>query len=215
LAAPREYELVLMLDPQLDAPARDGLAQNARAEIEASGSLKHENSWGLRKMAYEINKRTEADYRWFRFEAPSDLLDSLDHNLKIADGVLRFRVFKTDPSAPVIVPPAVTAAPGPRERGGGGGREDRDESHGGSHDSREEVAPEAPAEAASEVAPEAPAEAPSDDAPEVSADAPADVAPEVPAETPSDVAPDAGADVAPDASADVSSDVTADASADE
>jgi small subunit ribosomal protein S6 len=116
LAAPREYELVLMLDPSLDAPARDALAQEARGQIEASGSLKHENSWGLRKMAYEINHRTEADYRWMRFEASNELLDSLDHNLKIADGVLRFRVFKVDPSAPVIVPPAATAAPGPRER---------------------------------------------------------------------------------------------------
>ncbi len=48
-------------------------------------------------MAYEINTRTEADYRWFRFEAPTELLDSLDHNLKIADGVLRFRIFKVDP----------------------------------------------------------------------------------------------------------------------
>ena len=57
-------------------------------------------------MAYEIYQRTEADYRWFRFEAPSALLDSLDHNLKIADGVLRFRIFKVDPDAPVMVPPA-------------------------------------------------------------------------------------------------------------
>jgi small subunit ribosomal protein S6 len=128
LAAPREYELVLMLDPQLDAPARDSLAQEARGQIEGSGSLKHENSWGLRKMAYEINHRTEADYRWMRFEASSELLDSLDHNLKIADGVLRFRIFKVDPDAPVIVPPAVTAAPGPRERSAQGARDDRDDS---------------------------------------------------------------------------------------
>jgi small subunit ribosomal protein S6 len=128
LAAPREYELVLMLDPQLDAPARDGLVQDARGQIEAAGSLKHENSWGLRKMAFEINKRTEADYRWFRFEAPTDLLDSLDHNLKIADGVLRFRIFKVDADAPVIVPPATSAAPGPRERSATGAREDRGDS---------------------------------------------------------------------------------------
>ncbi len=117
-----------MLDPQLDAPARDGLAQDARGQIEAAGNLKHENSWGLRKMAFEINKRTEADYRWMRFEATSDLLDSLDHNLKIADGVLRFRVFKVDPSAPVIVPPATAAAPGPRERSAHGARDDRGDS---------------------------------------------------------------------------------------
>jgi small subunit ribosomal protein S6 len=114
-----------MLDPQLDAPARDTLAQQARAQIEASGAIKGENSWGLRKMAFEINRRTEADYRWFRFEAANELLDTLDHSLKIADGVLRFRVFKVDANTPTIVPPAV-AAPGPRERTGGpGDRGDR------------------------------------------------------------------------------------------
>jgi len=130
-----------MLDPQLDAPARDALAQEARGQIEGSGSLKHENSWGLRKMAYEINRRTEADYRWMRFEAPSELLDALDHNLKIADGVLRFRIFKVDPEAPVIVPPAVTATPGPRERSAQGARDDRGDSRedrGDSPDDSEE-----------------------------------------------------------------------------
>src|ERR1700754_4167540 len=113
-----------MLDPQQDPPARDALAQQARGQIEAAGSLKQENSWGLRKMAYEINRRTEADYRWYRFEAPTELLDTLDHNLKIADGVLRFRIFKVDPNTPSIVPPAV-AAPGPRERSDRGDRGDR------------------------------------------------------------------------------------------
>jgi len=114
-----------MLDPQLDAPEREGLAGDAKKQIEAAGSLKHENNWGLRKLAYEINRRTEADYRWFRFEAGTDLLDSLDHNLKIADGVLRFRIFKVDPDAPVLVPPTTTASPGPRERTATGAREDR------------------------------------------------------------------------------------------
>jgi small subunit ribosomal protein S6 len=118
LAAQREYELVLMLDPGQDAPARDAVANEAKSQIEAKGTLKHENVWGLRKLAYEIEQRNEADYRWFRFEAPTELLEQLDHNLKIADGVLRFRIFKVDADTPVMVPPA-TAAPGPgasRER---------------------------------------------------------------------------------------------------
>ncbi len=108
-----------MLDPGQDEPAREALAQDARGRIEAAGTLKHENKWGLRKMAYEIELRNEADYRWFRFEAPSELLDDLNHNLKIADGVLRFRIFKVDADSPVMVPPSVAApAPGAsRERG--------------------------------------------------------------------------------------------------
>jgi small subunit ribosomal protein S6 len=107
-----------MLDPGRDAPARDELAAEAKKQIEGGGTLKHENNWGLRKLAYEIGRQNEADYRWFRFEASNELLEGLDHSLKIADGVLRFRVFRVDPDAPVMVPPAV-AAPAPgrdRER---------------------------------------------------------------------------------------------------
>ena len=117
-----------MLDPGPDEAGRDVLAQDVRGRIEAKGTLKHENKWGLRKMAYEIDQRNEADYRWFRFEAPSELLDELNHNLKIADGVLRFRIFKVDADSPVMVPPAV-AAPvhgasrdRDRDRGPQGGR---------------------------------------------------------------------------------------------
>lgn len=108
-----------MLDPGPDEAGRDALAQDVRSRIEGKGALKHENKWGLRKMAYEIGGRNEADYRWLRFEAPVELLDELNHNLKIADGVLRFRIFKVDADAPVMVPPAVAApAPGAsRDRG--------------------------------------------------------------------------------------------------
>jgi small subunit ribosomal protein S6 len=151
MAAPREYELVLMLDPQLDAPARDALAQQARGQIEGAGSIKGENNWGLRKMAYEINKRTESDYRWFRFEATNELLESLDHELKIADGVLRFRIFKVEANTPTLVPPAV-AAPGPRERTDGprdrGDRGPRDE--GPRDDAPVDAEPAAAAEPAGE-----------------------------------------------------------------
>jgi small subunit ribosomal protein S6 len=98
-----------MLDPGPDEAGRDVLAQDVKARIEAKGTLKHENKWGLRKMAYEIELRNEADYRWFRFEAPVELLDELNHNLRIADGVLRFRIFKVDSDSPVMVPPAVAA----------------------------------------------------------------------------------------------------------
>ena len=109
-----------MLDPGPDEAGRDALAQDVRSRIEGKGTLKHENKWGLRKMAYEIGGRNEADYRWLRFEAPTELLDELNHNLKIADGVLRFRIFKVDPDAPVMVPPMV-AAPAP------GASRDRDD----------------------------------------------------------------------------------------
>jgi small subunit ribosomal protein S6 len=132
--AQREYELVLMLDPGLEDAARDRLAEEARAQIEQGGALKQENAWGLRKLAYEIRQRTEADYRWYRFEAQRELLDSLDHNLKIADGVLRFRIFKVDPDVPVVEAPPASAAAGPRA---GGERRPRAEAPAGAEEPSE------------------------------------------------------------------------------
>jgi small subunit ribosomal protein S6 len=148
-----------MLDPGPDEAGRDALAQDVRGRIEGKGTLKHENKWGLRKMAYEIGGRNEADYRWLRFEAPTELLDELNHNLKIADGVLRFRIFKVDADAPVLVPPTV-AAPAP------GASRDRGD-RGPQGPPRTAVA----AEPADE-APVEPAAEPAESAPE-SADAPA------------------------------------------
>ena len=105
IAVNKQYELVLMLDPEVPDERRDEIAAQTRQRIEAGGTLKHDASWGMRKLAYEIRQRTEADYRLFRFEGQSGVLDELNHNLQIADGVLRFRIFKVDPDSPVIVPP--------------------------------------------------------------------------------------------------------------
>jgi small subunit ribosomal protein S6 len=178
LAATREYELVLMLDPGQDAPARDAVANEAKGKIEADGTLKHENVWGLRKLAYEIGRRNEADYRWFRFEAQPPLLEQLDHSLKIADGVLRFRIFKVDADTPIVVPPA-TSAPGP-----GASRERPSESpQAAPAAAAEPAAPEPPAEpaAAEPAAPEPPAEpAAAEPAPVAEEPAAAETTPEAP-----------------------------------
>ena len=111
----RHYELVLMLDPEAADEAREKLAGDVRQQIEGAGTLDQADVWGLRKLAYEIRQRTEADYRWMRFAAAPELLDQLDHSLKIADGVLRFRIFRVDPKAPIVAPPA-SGAPAPPRR---------------------------------------------------------------------------------------------------
>ena len=153
IAVNKEYELVLMLDPDVPDERRDEIAAETRKRIEAGGTLKHDASWGMRKLAYEIRQRTEADYRLFRFEGQGGVLDELNHNLRIADGVLRFRIFKVDPRSPSIVPPPAMgtgAAPsrGPR----------REEAQAEAADAEEAPSAEAAEEAPSEPAQEEPAE---------------------------------------------------------
>jgi small subunit ribosomal protein S6 len=158
--ATSHYELVLMLDPETPDERRDQIAAEARRRIESGGSLEAERAWGMRKLAYEIRQRTEADYRFFRFETESPLLDELDHNLKITDGVLRFRIFKVEPESPVIEPPPpVSLASSAPSRGPGARR-------GRGRDEFEAREPEPAAAAAPSPAPAEPAPAqPSEPAP--------------------------------------------------
>ena len=106
-----------MLDPEVPDERRDEIAAETRRRIETGGTLKHDTSWGMRKLAYEIRQRTEADYRLFRFEGEGGVLDDLNHNLRIADGVLRFRIFKVDPRSPSVVPPPLTGTGAAPQRG--------------------------------------------------------------------------------------------------
>lgn len=166
-----EYELILMLDPELPDDRRDALAQDARKRIETGAELRQERAWGLRKMAYEIEQRNEADYRFFRFASGKDVLDDLSHSLRIADGVLRFRIFKVDPRSPVIdPPPPVSLAAAPSRPGGRRGGDDRTPRGPEAPEASDAAPPEAavavpaaeevPAEPAAEEAPAAPAESP-------------------------------------------------------
>ena len=95
-----------MLDPEAPDEARERVADDVRKQIESAGTLERSDGWGMRKLAYEIRQRTEADYRYYRFQAEPDLLQRLDHSLKIAEGTLRFRIFRIDPDAPTAPPPA-------------------------------------------------------------------------------------------------------------
>jgi small subunit ribosomal protein S6 len=175
-----EYELVLMLDPESPDDRREQLAGDARKRIESSGTLKQDAAWGMRKMAYEIRQRTEADYRFFRFQNGGSLLDELNHNLRIADGVLRFRIFKVDPASPAVEPPppvSLAASGPPRGRRDDGPQRDRDEP------SRAAPAEEAPAQKA--PAAEQPEQPPAAEAPAEAAEEPAEAA-EEPAEAAED-----------------------------
>jgi small subunit ribosomal protein S6 len=158
-----------MLDPEIPEERREQIASEARTRIESGGQLKHDTSWGMRKLAYEIRQRTEADYRFFRFETQGELLNELDHNLRIADGVLRFRIFKVDPGSPAIVPPAPVASSGsaptrgPRRPPEGRSATAQPEPEGGEAPAPPESSDQPPEQPAAEAAAsEPPAEAPAD-----------------------------------------------------
>ena len=102
------YDLTLLLDTEMEAERRDQILANVEHAIEGSGEIVGRHEWGTRPTAYEVRKHTEADYHLLQFRGPRELLEQLDHNLKITDGILRHRIIKLRPGTPP--PPDLSAA---------------------------------------------------------------------------------------------------------
>jgi small subunit ribosomal protein S6 len=84
------YEILLMLDAELPDERHDEIVQRTRELIEQRGGLveKHD-PWGRRKLAYEIDHKSEGAYHLLLFSSDAETLDELSRILKISDGVMR------------------------------------------------------------------------------------------------------------------------------
>lgn len=88
--AQQQYELVLMLYPDTDDGARTELVTRVQDMVKkAGGTFDNTDEWGLRKLAYEIEHKTEAYYYLFTFSCDGDTLDEVVRVLRIADPVMR------------------------------------------------------------------------------------------------------------------------------
>jgi small subunit ribosomal protein S6 len=94
------YDLMLLLASEAPSERHEEILSGVRGAIESGGSLVGEHDWGNRRTAYSIRHRGEAHFVLFQLEAGNELLERLDHNLKITDGVLRFRTIRVRPGAP-------------------------------------------------------------------------------------------------------------------
>ncbi|MFN2471934.1 MAG: 30S ribosomal protein S6 [Gaiellaceae bacterium] len=84
------YEVLLMLDPELPEERHDEIVQRARDLIESrGGTVERHDPWGRRKLAYEIDHKTDGTYDLLHFSAEPETLDELTRVLKITGGVMR------------------------------------------------------------------------------------------------------------------------------
>ena len=102
------YDLVLLLDPEAEEERRSNILASLESVIERQGRIVSRHDWGLRPTAYEVRKRGDADYHLLQFQGTPELLQQLDHALKITDGVNRFRIIKLRKGTPA--PPDLRAS---------------------------------------------------------------------------------------------------------
>jgi small subunit ribosomal protein S6 len=102
-----EYEILLLLAPDLDEGRQSEIVSRARELVEkAGGSWDLHDPWGRRKLAYEIGHKGEGSYHLLHFSCEAETLDEVSRVLRIDDGVMRHmatRRMKGSPARPVAV----------------------------------------------------------------------------------------------------------------
>ena len=86
------YEVMLILDPALEDDRKDATVETVKGIIAAEGEVGNVDTWGMRKLAYPIQKKSEGYYVVIEFKAQPTLPKELDRRLKISDNVIRHMI---------------------------------------------------------------------------------------------------------------------------
>jgi small subunit ribosomal protein S6 len=96
----KNYETVFILTPVLtEEQMKDAVKKFSNYITEHGGEIIHEDLWGLKRMAYPIQKKVNGFYTHFEFKSPSDLIAKLEVEFKRDERILRFLTVSLDKHA--------------------------------------------------------------------------------------------------------------------
>jgi small subunit ribosomal protein S6 len=83
------YETLFILDPALEDEKKDAAIEMVKGVISADGEVGEVDVWGLKKLAYPIQKKNEGYYVVIEFQANPELPKELDRRMRISDAFMR------------------------------------------------------------------------------------------------------------------------------
>jgi ribosomal protein S6 len=90
------YEVLFIIDPALEDEKKEATIEAVKEIIASEGEVGNVDVWGMRKLAYPINKKSEGYYVVIEFKAEPTLPKELDRRLKISDNVMRHLIDNKD-----------------------------------------------------------------------------------------------------------------------
>jgi small subunit ribosomal protein S6 len=89
----RKYEVVFIVNPELDEAALTSLVDRVKAWItDAGGTVAKVDLWGKRRMAYIVRKQREGQYVLVEAEMAPSFTAELERNLRFLEPVMRFLI---------------------------------------------------------------------------------------------------------------------------
>ena len=86
----RKYEMLYVLDAAKTDEEKDALVAKFEELVKTNGgSVESIDKWGVKKLAYEIDYKTEGYYVLMTFEAEPSFIKELDHVAGITESVIR------------------------------------------------------------------------------------------------------------------------------
>ena len=82
------YETIFIIDASLEEDSIKALTEKFTALISKNGTLESVDEWGKRRLAYEIDDKTEGYYVLANFKADGDFPKELDRQFRLTDGIL-------------------------------------------------------------------------------------------------------------------------------
>jgi len=93
----RIYEELFIIRPDAPEEEIDQLIEQLTGVIATQGgNVDKSEKWGVRKLAYRVQKRTEGFYVLLQFKAKPDTVSELERRLRVADSVLKFITVRID-----------------------------------------------------------------------------------------------------------------------
>ena len=84
-----KYEVLYIIDPMQGEEGIAALVEKFKAMVEAEGTLSNIDEWGKRRLAYEIDDKTEGYYVLMNMETNPAFPAELERVMKITEGVMR------------------------------------------------------------------------------------------------------------------------------
>lgn len=91
------YEMTYILNPVLDEEKFSEMVNFVNKLIKDNGGEVHEvDEWGVKKLAYEIDKKSTGYYVNLYFDAPAQAISVVERNMRIHDDIMRYLTLKYD-----------------------------------------------------------------------------------------------------------------------
>jgi small subunit ribosomal protein S6 len=92
-----KYELTLVVSAKIEDDERAATVDKAKAYVERfGGKITNVDEAGKKKLAYDIQKMSEAFYYFVQFDAESTAPAEIESRVRIMDNVLRYLIVRTD-----------------------------------------------------------------------------------------------------------------------